>query len=54
MAIHVNYIPNAPLSTFVDGIWLYEDHQPAHLYERAIPSGTASLVINFSQRTATF
>lgn len=54
MTVHVTYIPQAPLSTFISGMWLYDEYQPTHTHERAIPSGEASLVINFAQRGATF
>ncbi|MBX6420675.1 MAG: AraC family transcriptional regulator [Nevskia sp.] len=40
------YVPPAPLSDFVDRFWYCEHPNPAHRYERVMPSGRMALVVN--------
>jgi hypothetical protein len=48
------YTPQFPLSTFVDAMWLYDGYKPPYTQERALPTGTATLVISLVQRQAHF
>jgi hypothetical protein len=41
-----SYIPAAPLSEFVEDLWLGDDYAPPHIKERIVPSGTIELVIS--------
>ncbi|HEY7112220.1 MAG TPA: DUF6597 domain-containing transcriptional factor, partial [Thermoanaerobaculia bacterium] len=41
--------PAPPLSDFVALLWLYETDRPSHEKERALPTGTAELVINLRE-----
>ena len=40
------YVPPPPLADFVALLWIHEGHSSPHTLERALPSGTAELVIN--------
>jgi AraC-like DNA-binding protein len=51
MAIHF-YTPQPPLSTYVDRMWLYDGYISPYAQERALPTGTATLVISFGKQTA--
>lgn len=48
MTLH-SYIPAAPLSHFVNEIWLWEGYHPPHPKERILPGGVMELVINLSE-----
>lgn len=41
-----SYAPCAPLCTFIEDFWLYEDYTGEHLRERILPSGTFEMVFN--------
>lgn len=41
-----HYIPQPPLSAFVESFWLYEGERPAHAKERRLPDGSVGLVFN--------
>ncbi len=43
-----SYIPQAPLSHYVNEIWLWEDYFPPHPKERILPGGMMELVVNLS------
>ncbi len=43
------YIPQPPLSDFVDLFWLYEGHDPPHAKERLLPTGTVELVTDLRE-----
>ena len=45
----LRYIPQSPLTTFVDSLWLYENYQPSHAKERRLPDGSTELVINLRE-----
>ena len=45
----LRYIPQSPLTTFVDSLWLYENYQPSHAKERRLPDGSMELVINLHE-----
>lgn len=45
------YIPQPPLSDFVELFWLYEGYDPPHARERCLPTGTVELVINLRDET---
>ncbi len=47
--IFLRYIPQSLLATFVDSLWLYENHQPSHMKERRLPDGSMELVINLHE-----
>lgn len=51
MTIHRTYIPQPPLSAFVDMFWLYEGQQQQHARERRLPDGSMELVINLREDT---
>jgi methylphosphotriester-DNA--protein-cysteine methyltransferase len=40
------YIPQSPLSDFVNLFWFYEGYDPPHVKERVLPTGTMELVID--------
>ncbi len=42
-------MPAPPLSDFVALLWLYETDRPSHEKERALPTGTAEIVINLRE-----
>jgi AraC-like DNA-binding protein len=44
--IHRRYLPRAPLSDFIELLWLFERPTPSHGRERLLPTGTVELVIN--------
>ena len=46
LANHYHYIPQPPLSAYVESLWLYEGERPAHAKERRLPDGTVGLVFN--------
>jgi AraC-like DNA-binding protein len=43
------YIPQAPLSGFVDFFWYFEGYSPPHPKELALPDGSIELVINLCE-----
>jgi AraC-like DNA-binding protein len=43
------YIPQAPLSIFVDYFWYIEGYNPAHSKELALPDGSVEVVINLME-----
>jgi AraC-like DNA-binding protein len=45
------YRPSAPLSDFVELLWLFERPVASHGSERVLPTGTIELVINLADRT---
>ncbi len=42
--------PKAPLSTFVELLWLYEGDAPGHARERLLPTGTVELIFELEER----
>jgi AraC-like DNA-binding protein len=44
-----SYVPRAPLCTFVDNFWLYEDYTGEHQRERILPTGTFEMVFNLRE-----
>jgi AraC-like DNA-binding protein len=44
--IYVQRAPRAPLSDFVELLWLYDGYAPGHDQERLLPTGTVELVVN--------
>jgi AraC-like DNA-binding protein len=46
MSTHI-YVPPAPLSDFVDILWLSEQYAPPHPQERLMPSGMMNLVVTW-------
>ncbi len=46
MVNHHHYIPQPPLSAYIELFWLYEGERPAHLIERRLPDGSVGLVLN--------
>src|SRR5947207_15725428 len=45
-------IPKAPLSEFVDQIWLYSGYSVPHKQERLMPTGTMELVLDLDSGDA--
>lgn len=43
---YLTYIPQPPLSDFVEIFWLYESQHASHAKERVLPTGTVQLIIN--------
>ena len=41
--------PSAPLSDFVDVLWLYQGYEVSHEKERLMPDGSVELVINLAE-----
>jgi AraC-like DNA-binding protein len=52
--IRLHYTPRAPLSAFVDLLWLYDGYAPAHAKERLLPMGTVELVVNLREDQPSF
>jgi len=46
LAIDYRYIPQPPLSAYVESFWLYEGERPAHAKERRLPDGSVGLIFN--------
>jgi AraC-like DNA-binding protein len=46
LVVHHHYIPQPPLSAYVESFWLYEGERPLHARERRMPDGTVGLVFN--------
>jgi AraC-like DNA-binding protein len=44
--ISLRHVPRAPLSQFVDLLWLYEGYTQPHAKERVLPTGQMQIVIN--------
>jgi AraC-like DNA-binding protein len=44
-----HYIPQPPLSDFVDLLWLYQGYSQPHDKERLLPNGSMELVINLNE-----
>jgi AraC-like DNA-binding protein len=44
--LYLRHIPKAPLSTFIDCLWLYEGYTQPHAKERVLPTGQMQIVIN--------
>lgn len=47
--VYRTYIPQPPLSEFVDLFWSYEGYNPPHVRERVIPTGTMQLIFNLRE-----
>ena len=47
MSTHI-YVPPAPLSDFVDIVWLSEEYAPPHPQERLMPSGLMNLIVTWN------
>ncbi|PWA12857.1 AraC family transcriptional regulator [Pueribacillus theae] len=45
------YIPQAPLSSFIDYFWLLEGYNPSHKRELALPNGSTELIIDLHNDT---
>lgn len=43
--LYRTYIPQPPLSEFVELFWSYEGYNPPHARERVVPTGTMQLII---------
>src|SRR4029077_14618653 len=50
--IYRRQTPRAPLSDFVELLWLFESAASPHASERVLPTGTVELVINLRESTA--
>lgn len=46
--------PRAPLSDFVDLLWLFDGYAPGHAQERLLPTGTVELVIDMRSEPSGF
>lgn len=44
-----SYVPNTPLSEFIEDFWLYEDYEGEHPHETILPSGTFEIVFNLRE-----
>lgn len=44
-----HYVPQPPLSDFVELFWLYEGYSQPHYKERLLPDGSMELVINLNE-----
>jgi AraC-like DNA-binding protein len=44
--LFLNHVPPAPLSQFVNLLWLYEGYTQPHAKERILPTGEMQIVIN--------
>lgn len=40
------YVPQPPLSAYVESFWLYEGERPEHAKERRLPDGSVGLIFN--------
>lgn len=49
MTRYLTYIPQSPLTAFVDKFWLYEGDYPSHEKERVLPHGSLELFINLNE-----
>ena len=47
--LYLRHVPRAPLSQFVDLLWLYEGYSQPHAKERVLPSGEMQMVINLHE-----
>lgn len=47
--VYCTYIPQPPLSEFVELFWSYEGYNPPHVRERVIPTGTMQLIFNLCE-----
>lgn len=47
--LYLTHIPRAPLSHFVNLLWLYEGYSQSHAKERVLPTGEMQLVINLRE-----
>lgn len=52
--VFLTYIPQSPLATYVDTLWLYENYKPSHMLERRLPDGSMELVINLRENESRF
>jgi AraC-like DNA-binding protein len=50
--LYYRHTPAAPLSDFIELLWLYEKAAPSHDSERVLPTGTVELVINLGDRAS--
>ena len=50
--LYRRHTPSAPLSDFIELLWLYEKPVPSHDSERVLPTGTVELVINLGDRAS--
>jgi hypothetical protein len=44
------HAPRAPLSQFVDFLWLYDRAAPSHPTERVLPTGTVDIIIDLREK----
>jgi len=44
--MYARRVPRAPLSDFVDLLWLFDGYAPVHAQERLLPTGTVELVLD--------
>ena len=44
--LYLDYVPPAPLSQFVNQLWLYEGYTQPHAKERILPTGEMQIVVN--------
>jgi AraC-like DNA-binding protein len=42
-------VPQPPLDSFIESIWVYEDDPRPHALERILPSGAAQLIVNLKE-----
>ena len=47
-----HYVPQPPLSDFVELLWLYDGYSQPHDKERLLPNGCMELVINLREDQA--
>ena len=52
--IYRRQTPCAPLSDFVELLWLFENAASSHASERVLPTGTVELVINLGETAGSF
>ena len=43
------YVPQPPLSDFIELFWYQEGYAPGHAKERALPEGTVELIVNLRE-----
>jgi AraC-like DNA-binding protein len=44
-----HYVPRAPLSDYIDILWIYEGYSVPHMQERLMPTGSMELVIGLDE-----
>jgi AraC-like DNA-binding protein len=50
--LYIRHTPRAPLSEFVNLLWLYEGYSQPHAKERVLPTGEMEMVINLAEDRA--